>query len=234
MRLVDAAGSTSTERIRDAISRSAEQLPWRKRPFARLVKRALDLAVAAPAAVLVAPAMMAVAAAVRATSPGPVLFRQERLGLDGKPFTIWKFRTMLAENADGSARGRSEVTRTDSRLTPIGAFLRDSRLDELPQLFQVLTGSMSLVGPRPDLASNLPAYREDQLIRFGMPPGCTALTFTRGAFENDWATRQSINVEYVQSWTVWLDVKVLVGTVLVLLARKGTTPTVAEVPTTKD
>ncbi len=224
----------SSARIRAAIAASSDAIPWRRRPFARVVKRALDLAIAAPAAVLAAPVIALVAAAVRATSPGPVFFRQERLGLDGKPFTMWKLRTMVAENADGSAHGRGEVTRTDSRLTVIGAVLRDTRLDELPQLFQVLTGHMSLVGPRPDLASNLVAYGEDQLIRFAMPPGCTAWTFTRGAFDNDWTTRQSINVEYVRAWTVWLDLKVLAGTVLVLLSRVNTSPVVAEVPRAKD
>jgi lipopolysaccharide/colanic/teichoic acid biosynthesis glycosyltransferase len=219
------------ERITTKIHELGAELPWRRSRWQRIAKRALDLAIAAPAAVVALPAMAAVAAAVRATSPGPVFFRQQRLGLDGVPFTMWKFRTMRADRADGSATGQGEVTRTDSRLTPIGAVLRDSRLDELPQLFQVLTGKMSLVGPRPDIPVNLPAYREDQLLRFAMPPGCTAWTFTRGAFDNDWATRQTINVEYVRAWTPWLDLKVLVGTVGVLLARRATSPVVAEVPT---
>ena len=218
-------------RIHAAISAYAADLPWRNSRIRRWAKRALDLAVAAPATVIALPIMAAVATAVRVTSPGPVWFRQQRIGLDGELFTMWKFRTMRSDNADGSSFGRSEVTRQDPRLTPIGSLLRDSRLDELPQLFQVLAGSMSLVGPRPDLVANLPAYADEQLVRFAMPPGCTAWTFTRGAFENDWATRQAINVEYVKRWTLWLDVKVLLGTVRVLAAQHATSPTVAEVPT---
>lgn len=217
-------------RIANAVAPVRDQLPWRRSRRARIAKRLLDVAVATPAAIAALPVLGAVAAAVRFTSPGPVFFRQRRIGLDGELFTMWKFRTMRADRPDGSANGFSEVTRTDSRLTPIGAFLRDSRLDELPQLFHVLTGQMSLVGPRPDVEANLPAYTDEALLRFAMPPGCTAWTFTRGAFDNDWATRQAINVEYVRNWNLWLDVKVLVGTVGVLLSRKATTPVVAEVP----
>lgn len=221
---------TAHARIANAISCSTARMPWRESRLRRLAKRALDLAVAGPAAVVAIPVMASLAVAVRATSPGPIFFRQERIGLDGKPFTMWKFRTMRADNADGSAIGRGEVTRSDSRLTPIGAVLRDTRLDELPQLFHVLSGTMSLVGPRPDIAVNLSAYEDAQLIRFAMPPGCTAWTFTRGAFDNDWATRQAINVEYVEQWGLWLDIKVLIGTAWVLVAQRATVPAVAEVP----
>jgi len=216
-------------RIAAAIAPRAPALPWRRSSFRRWAKRALDLAVAAPAAVLALPVMATVAAAVRATSQGPILFRQERIGLDGKLFTLWKFRTMTATLA-GAEHRASEVTSQDARLTPIGAALRDWRLDELPQLFQVLAGEMSLVGPRPDIVANLPAYADERLIRFAMPPGCTAWTFTRGAFENDWATRQAINVEYVERWTLWLDVKILVGTAWVLLVQRATAPETAEAP----
>jgi lipopolysaccharide/colanic/teichoic acid biosynthesis glycosyltransferase len=130
----------------------------------------------------------------------------------------------------GALDRRGEVTRSDPRLTPIGAALRAWRLDELPQLLHVLSGRMSLVGPRPDLPANLSAYRDDQLIRFAMPPGCTAWTFTRGAFDNDWATRQTINAEYVRAWSLRLDLEVIVGTAFVLLGQRATSPAVAEVP----
>jgi len=226
------AAEPDTARITATIAARAAALPWRTSLVGRWVKRAIDLAVAGPAAVAALPVMGIVAAAVKATSPGPILFRQARLGLDGRLFTLWKFRTMTVP-ADGAQHRASEVTRQDARLTPIGAALRDWRLDELPQLFQVLTGQMSLVGPRPDIVANLVAYEEHQLIRFAMPPGCTAWTFTRGAFENDWATRQVINVEYVEQWTWWLDVKVLIGTVWVLLVQRATAPEVAEAPSAR-
>jgi lipopolysaccharide/colanic/teichoic acid biosynthesis glycosyltransferase len=89
---------------------------------------------------------------------------------------------------------------------------------------------MSLVGPRPDLPANLPAYADEHLIRFAMPPGCTAWTFTRGLFDNDWATRQAIHVDYVKQWSFWLDVKIILGSAVVLLRQQATAPTNAEVP----
>lgn len=220
------------DRIKKTIAEKGNGLPWRRRRLARMVKRALDLLVAAPATVAAAPVMVAVGAAVRVTSPGPLFFRQQRLGLDGDLFWMWKFRTMEAL-PEGASHRASEVTRHDARLTPIGAFLRDWRLDELPQLLQVLSGQMSLVGPRPDIPANLPAYTDAQLLRFAMPPGCTAWTFTRGAFENDWTTRQQINVEYVETWSLLLDIKVLLGTLHVLAFQRATSPTVAEAPSDK-
>jgi lipopolysaccharide/colanic/teichoic acid biosynthesis glycosyltransferase len=220
----------STSRIATAIAAEPHALPWRASRARRLAKRALDLAIAIPASAVAIPVMGAVAALVRATSAGPIVLRQERVGLDGKPFQMWKFRTMRADNPDGSSRGRGEVTRDDPRLTPIGAVLRDWRFDELPQLLQVLAGTMSLVGPRPDLASNLPAYADEDLIRFAMPPGCTAWTFTRGAFANNWKARQAINAEYVRNWSIWLDLRVLIGSAGVLLAQRDTAPARAEVP----
>ena len=216
-------------RIERAISQAAS-LPWRTRPGARLAKRLLDLAISAPATLVALPVMGVVAAMVRLSDPGPVLFRQTRVGLDGEPFTMWKFRTMRIETAAGAVRDRMEVTRSDPRLIPGGALLRDWRLDELPQLIQVLTGKMSLVGPRPDLPDNLSAYADEHLVRFAMPPGCTAWTFTRGAFANAWSERQAINAEYVARWSVMLDLEILLGTIKVLLAQRDTSPPVAEVP----
>lgn len=217
-------------RIRAAVAAHADRLPWRLPGVARRAKRAVDLIVGAVAAGVALPLMAAVAAAVRVTSPGPVLLRQQRVGLDGELFTMWKFRSMRADNADGQAQGRGEVTRADPRLTPIGARLRDWRLDELPQLFHVVSGKMSLVGPRPDLPSNLSAYHDEHLVRFAMPPGCTAWTLTRGLFDNDWARRQAINAEYVEQWSFWLDVKILAGTVGVMLRQHATAPAVGEIP----
>lgn len=197
----------------------AAALPWRRDKRSRVAKRVLDLAIAVPGTVLALPMMGAVAAIVRATSPGPVLFRQQRIGLDGAVFEMWKFRTMRADNADGSARGTGEVSRGDPRLTPVGAMLRASRLDELPQLFHVISGRMSLVGPRPDVPQNLPLYAKANLVRFAMPPGCTTLAFTRGADAADILARQLISAEYVQHWSLWLDVRILARTAVMLVAE---------------
>jgi lipopolysaccharide/colanic/teichoic acid biosynthesis glycosyltransferase len=218
------------QRIRDVIRVNETGLPWRRPGLGRRAKRAIDLVGGTAAAIVALPIMAAVGIGVAATSRGPVVLKQERVGLDGRAFTMWKFRSMRADYPDGQARGRGEVVRTDPRLTPIGRFLRDWRLDELPQLFQVIRGQMSLIGPRPDLPANLPAYADDELLRFAMPPGCTAWTFTRGLFENDWRTRQLIHVEYVRQWSLWLDLKILAGTAWVLLRQQATSPTTAETP----
>lgn len=213
-----------------SVAAHAGELPWRSGRLSVVTKRAMDLALGSVALAAALPVMAAVALAVRVTSPGPVVLRQQRVGLNGTPFTMWKFRSMRAERPDGMVHARGEVTRSDPRLTPIGARLRDLRLDELPQLFHVLSGKMSLVGPRPDLYVNLPAYRDAELIRFAMPPGCTGWAMTRGMFQNTWAARQAINIEYVRHWSVGLDLKIILETAGVMLRQEATAPVVAEVP----
>lgn len=212
------------ERISSALKPIKSSLPWRKKRFQRAVKRLLDVGVSAPLLILVSPVLLATALMVRATSRGPVLLKQPRLGLDGVPFHMYKFRTMVATLPDGTTGGEAVVTRQDARLTPVGGPLRAWRLDELPQLWHVVKGEMSLVGPRPDVPGNVSLYRADQLERFAMPPGCTAWTFTRGAFANSWEARQDINAEYVRQWSVWLDVKILVGSFFVLVVQKDVLP----------
>ncbi|GIK56055.1 MAG: sugar transferase [Chloroflexi bacterium] len=214
-------------RIAQSLHGRTATIPWRQKRGQRWLKRLLDLAVALGLLFLLWPVMLVVALLVRLTSPGPILFKQARIGLDGRAFQMVKFRSMEVLLADGSAGVGGEVTTRDARLTPIGGRLRAWRLDELPQLLQVLSGQMSLVGPRPDIWQNLGQYTSEQMLRFAMPPGCTAWTFTRGAFANDWATRQNINVEYVQQWSLWLDMKILVGSLFVLLSQKDANPDTA-------
>lgn len=215
------------QRIQQLIARERSRLPWYTRPLSRWGKRALDFAGSLFLLALLAPVLLLTALAVRLTSPGPVLLSQTRLGLGGKAYGMLKFRSMQALNADGSAGFAGEVTASDARLTPIGAFIRAWRLDELPQLLHVFTGTMSFVGPRPDIVENVTLYSEMQLLRFSMPPGCTAWTFTRGGFRNDWTTRQDINVDYVQQWSLWLDVKIVFGSALVLLRQDEANPSTA-------
>ena len=202
----------------------AESLPWLRRGVQRALKRLIDLLVAGSMLLAIIPVLLITALLVRVTSRGPVLLRQTRLGLNGRPYAMLKFRSMVAANPDGSAGYQGEVTAQDARLTPIGGFIRAWRIDELPQLLHVLKGEMSLVGPRPDIPDNLPLYSDSQLLRFAMPPGCTAWTFTRGAFNNDWNTRQDINVEYVRQWSLWLDIKIIAGSLLVLLRQEEANP----------
>jgi sugar transferase EpsL len=223
-----AAPGTRTELtetlILDSIRDVKDTIPWRRSTSQRLLKRGFDIAGSILLLPLCLPIMLVVAVLIWLTSRGPVLLVQSRLGLDGVSFGMYKFRTMIAEREDGFANGSGEVTDIDPRLTPIGRWLRAWRLDELPQLWHVLMGEMSLVGPRPDLLSNLGYYAPEQMLRFAMPPGCTAWTLTRGAFENDWNARQNINVEYVKQWSFWLDLEILLDSIFVVLAQNNTSP----------
>jgi undecaprenyl phosphate N,N'-diacetylbacillosamine 1-phosphate transferase len=145
------------------------------------VKRAIDLLVSACAIPLLCPVFFACALAVALSSPGPILFRQRRLGRSARPFTLWKFRSMHQNapdlrNPDGSA----QTFQHDARVTPVGRFLRRTSLDELPQLFHVLMGDMSLVGPRPDLMDQLFHYSERERRKLQVKPGITGLAQISG------------------------------------------------------
>lgn len=207
------------ERVELALQRANAELPWNRLRGQRLLKRAFDIVVSALMILFGWPVFAVIALLVRATSKGPVLFSQTRLGLGAKPFTIYKFRTMTTGDHE-----LMEVMATDPRLTPIGAFLRSSKLDELPQLFHVLFGQMSLVGPRPDVPQNFHRHSEQQLMRFAMPQGCTTWGVIRGGHALDWNARQDINAEYVWKWNIWLDLKIVLQTPAVILGQKGTLP----------
>jgi len=191
-----------------------------------LAKRVFDLLVAGIATVLLALPMLIVAIAIKLTSRGPVFFRQRRYGLDGQEILVWKFRTMTVCE-DGNRV--TQATKTDSRITPLGSFLRKTSIDELPQLFNVLGGSMSLVGPRPHAAAHNEQYRkmiEGYMLRHKVKPGITGLAQVRGwRGETDTLEKMQRRVEcdheYIREWSLWLDVKILFRTVLVVLAAKN-------------
>lgn len=191
----------------------------------RIIKRLLDLVVAAAAVILLSPILIGAALAVRLTSPGPVLFRQQRIGRDARPFGIYKFRTMRHEASDHKAEKLTQ--RDDDRITPVGAFLRRTSIDELPQLFNVLAGDMSIVGPRPHAAA---ARAADQLYwevdpryweRHCIKPGMTGLAQVRGHRgatdrEEDLINRLQSDLEYVTDWSVWRDLRIIFATLRVL------------------
>lgn len=210
----------SDARVARVIEEHRSSLPWIQNHRQRLLKRVFDIMAGSVLLAFTWPIMILTGLAVRLTSPGPALFIQTRLGLGAVPFQMYKFRTMT----DSPAHELKEVTKTDPRLTSIGAFLRASRLDELPQLFHVLSGQMSLVGPRPDVPQNLDRYSDHQLLRFSMPQGCTTWGVIRGALLIDWSTRQDINAEYAQNWSMMLDFEILFKTAYVLLLQRGTNP----------
>jgi lipopolysaccharide/colanic/teichoic acid biosynthesis glycosyltransferase len=176
-------------------------------------KRAFDVVLAALLLVPGLPIMAAVAIAIRVETPGPILFRQEREGLRGKRFHIYKFRSMVA---DAHRRG-PVLSMEDPRVTRVGRFLRRTSLDELPQLFNVLAGEMSLVGPRPLLPGTT---RVAERRRLDVRPGMTGLVEVRDPHLLGWDERMQVDIEYVDRWTLWLDCSILIRTIGILLTRK--------------
>jgi exopolysaccharide biosynthesis polyprenyl glycosylphosphotransferase len=196
--------------------------------FDRLLKRTFDLLVAAVALLLLAPLMLAVAVAVKLGSPGPVLFRQVRIGRGNQQFEMLKFRSMKVADADGVR----STARDDDRVTPIGRVIRRTSIDELPQLLNVLAGSMSIVGPRPHA---LGSRAEEKLFwdidrrywhRHATKPGLTGLAQVRGyrgatLVEDDLRNRLQADLEYLENWSIWRDLKIVLATVRVILHRNA-------------
>ncbi len=188
----------------------------------RLAKRSLDLLVSVGSLTLLAPLLLVIAAAIRLTSPGPVLFRQMRLGLNGAPFEIFKFRTMIVDAPDiRNPDGSTFNSNSDPRVTPIGAFLRQTSLDEVPQFLNVLRGEMTLVGPRPDLTDQLKYYSEEEHQRLTVKPGVTGLAQISGRNSIAWQDRKRLDIRYVREQNFWLDIRVLLRTIPYVCFRKG-------------
>ncbi len=181
-----------------------------------MMKRLFDLLVASLALILLALPLLALVLSVRRKLGSPALFSQVRPGLHGKPFTMVKFRTMTDE------RGPDGVLLPDAqRLTPFGGFLRASSLDELPELWNVLRGDMSLVGPRPLLMEYLPLYTPEQARRHAVRPGITGWAQVNGRNAISWADKFALDVWYVDHRSFWLDVRILWRTVRKVLVRDG-------------
>jgi lipopolysaccharide/colanic/teichoic acid biosynthesis glycosyltransferase len=184
----------------------------------RVLKRALDLAIALPALVVLSPVIALTALAVRLKLGSPVLFRQERPGLHAEPFTLHKFRSMSdARGPDG------ELLPDAERLGRFGRFLRASSLDELPELVDVVRGTMSLVGPRPLLLQYVAQYTPEQARRMDVTPGITGLAQVSGRNAVTWEERFALDVQYVDSWSIGLDLRILVRSLAVVLRREGVT-----------
>lgn len=188
--------------------------------MAAQLKRILDVAGSLLALLLLAPLLGMLALAVRTTSRGPVLFRQQRLGLAGVPFRILKFRTMShnaedIRNPDGSAYSAGD----DPRVTPIGRWMRRTSLDELPQLWNVLCGDMSLIGPRPDLVDQIRYYTPEDRVKLRMRPGITGLAQISGRNRISWERRRQLDSDYVCNWSLRRDLRILLKTVPYVLLR---------------
>lgn len=195
-------------------------IPDTAQPVGGRVKRIMDLVIAVPMTILAAPVMIVIAILIRRDSPGPAIFRQTRAGLHGRPFTVLKFRTMV-QGAEGMGKGLA-VDADDDRITRLGATLRRLSLDELPQLFNVLRGDMSIVGPRPTVPSQLERYTPEQRGRLAARPGLTGLAQVRGRATLPWSERIAIDLEYIRDWSPLGDVTIMLRTVLVLVRPTDT------------
>jgi exopolysaccharide biosynthesis polyprenyl glycosylphosphotransferase len=193
----------------------------------RLLKRTVDLGVTSVALVIATPVMLAIALAIKLTSPGPVLFKQRRVGAHEREFTILKFRTMVVgahaqrEALDNEADGLLFKMRRDPRVTRVGRFLRKTSLDELPQLFNVLGGAMSLVGPRPALPEETARYAESQRGRLRVKPGVTGLWQVNGRHDLAFEDYVRYDLFYVENWSLTMDLYILAKTIPALLTARG-------------
>lgn len=199
----------------------------------RVVKRAVDIAAVIAAGIVALPAALAIAIAIRINSPGPVFYKQKRIGLAGGEFTAWKFRTMvmhasdvLEQHLNRDERLREEwrqfqKLRDDPRITRVGRFLRRTSLDELPQLWNILLGDMSLVGPRPIIRPETSRYGDGFAIYQKVKPGLTGLWQVSGRNQLSYQERVELDLYYIRNWSPWLDIYILGRTVTAVLQARG-------------
>jgi exopolysaccharide biosynthesis polyprenyl glycosylphosphotransferase len=201
--------------------------PWYS--YNSTLKRALDLSAACLVLVLTLPIWLAIIIAIKIDSPGPAIFVQERVGIRGRRFRFYKFRSM----ADGADRMKKDLRhlsetdgpvfkiKTDPRVTRVGRILRRTSLDELPQLINIIRGEMSLVGPRPPIPEEVAQYRPSDMIRLAVKPGLTCWWQVRGRSNVDFDTWMEFDREYVYGLSFWVDVQILARTVQAVLTARG-------------
>ena len=180
------------------------------------LKRGFDVVVAGVALAITSPLLVLIAVLILVTMGPPVLFRQRRLGLDGREFTLLKFRTMK-----GRPPSPDLPLDDEHRITPVGRVLRQLSLDELPELVNVLRGELSIVGPRPLLPEYRDLYSPEQLRRHELPPGIAGPVLAKGRNALSWEEKFAWDVWYVDNWSLWLDAKLLVESIVSVLTRKG-------------
>ena len=205
---------------------------FHKKPFYECIKRIFDLVVSLVAVIVLSPILLVIALAIRLEDRGPILYRAQRIGRGGKPITVYKFRSMRM-NADRledmlTPEELEEYKKNfklehDPRITKVGAFLRKTSLDELPQLFNILSGTLSLVGPRPVLQEETELYGDKRNVLLSCKPGLTGLWQVSGrsnvTYEN--GRRQALELQYVSQRSLWLDIKILFWTVGAVVRMDG-------------
>jgi exopolysaccharide biosynthesis polyprenyl glycosylphosphotransferase len=193
------------------------------------LKRAFDLVCGTLAVIGLSPVMLAIALAIKLDSPGPIFYAQVRVGKDGKPFRMLKFRSMRpdADRLLAELKAKNEVSgalfkiKNDPRVTRIGRFLRRSSLDELPQVFNVLRGEMSLVGPRPPLPAEVATYEDWQLGRLRAVPGMTGLWQVSGRSDVPFHDMVRLDLHYIRNWSLWLDLEIILRTIPAVVGNRG-------------
>ena len=193
------------------------------------VKRAMDVALSGLGIIILSPLLLIVAVLIKLTSSGPVLFKQHRLGLNGRKFVLYKFRTMYkgAQEILSKVENLNEMDGPDFKkkkihwITPVGRLIRKFSIDEFPQLFNVFVGHMSLIGPRPTVPDEVSLYRSWQRRRFSMKPGITCLWQIKGTNKIGFEEWMKLDLEYLDNWSLWLDIKILVKTIPVVLFGIG-------------
>ncbi len=193
------------------------------------IKRTIDILISATALAFFAPLMVIVSILIKLTSKGPIFFKQTRCGLNGRKFTLYKFRTMVpdAEERKDELWENNEMDgpvfkmKNDPRITPLGYFLRRTSIDELPQFLNVLKGDMSIVGPRPPLVSEVENYEVWQRRRLSLKPGITCIWQVSGRNKISFDQWMKMDLEYIDNWSLWLDIKILFRTLFVVLVGYG-------------
>lgn len=183
------------------------------------VKRILDIIISLFGLIILSPLLLIVAIAIKLESKGPVIFKQERLGLNGKVFKVYKFRSMCV----GAEKGGVYETKGDSRVTRVGKFIRKTSIDEFPQFINILKGEMSLIGPRPALTYHpwtFDEYTDEQKRMFQVRPGVTGWAQVNGRKEVEWPRRIELNVEYVNNLSFILDLKIFFKTIIKVLTMQ--------------
>lgn len=196
------------------------------RTFPLAIKRLLDLLLSLAVLLLAWPVLLLIAVMVKLTSPGPVFFVQERVGLSERVYPIYKFRTMT-DRPSGQSLTRWTAA-DEARITPIGHFLRDYGLDELPQIWNILKGDMSIIGPRPPLPAQVESYADHERVAFLMRPGVLSLAAVEGRRALPVERRIQLHVKYVEEWSIRLDLKILWQAIFVVLRRQNAIETLPE------
>ncbi|HBW37316.1 sugar transferase [Desulfosporosinus sp. BICA1-9] len=242
LELLDLMGKTLTVLLDETVAKVARSRPidfgglpmvtydGRPRlPVQELAKRGMDVVLTGISLVVISPILLAIAIAIKVSSEGPVFFPQERVGLNGRIFKMYKFRSMVvdAEKLKSKLAHLNEMSgpvfkiTNDPRVTPVGRFLRKTSLDELPQLWNIFLGEMSLVGPRPPLPSEVNMYDPKHRKRLAVRPGITCIWQISGRNQVDFDEWMEMDAEYVERWSLWMDLAILAKTVPVVLVGRG-------------